>query len=281
MNIYTIKKSNKHKTRAAETILPGVSTCVHKKIINICRVRIPEFIHWVLPDFPYLEYRHLASKSFRSEDFRILFLSEKEIARLNGFKSLKKQAEWMCGRFAAKFLGMKSILKTASTMDLLYLPDIRILTTEKGAPYLPDINRSALSISHSHDYAVAALISEPGFRMGIDIEKIASINKKEFLDIAFSEKEKSILVDADESTVTSGWSMKEAVLKLMGEGFHKNLKEVETVSGFITINGQGQKNIKPETFHMNDGYVLTLAYEKACRALKDSQGFSDPLNMTS
>lgn len=245
-----------------ESILPGVIICKHSNLINICRVKIPEFMGWILPVFPLDEFRKRKNETFRDEDFRIFFLSGADLERLNNFKTLKKQIEWMCGRFAAKLLALKNMGGGCSYNDLMSLSEIRILTTEKGAPYIPEMGHSVLSISHSHDYAVSAMIPGSGFRMGIDIERIVRLNKKDFIGLAFSEKEKGLLNGADDRYLISAWSMKESVLKLMGEGFHHSLKSVETICRPIMVNGKGQESIRPATFILDDGYVLTLAYEE-------------------
>lgn len=250
-----------------ESVLPGVIMCKYNNLIRICRIKISEFLGWIVQEFPFDEYRILKPETFRNEDFRIYFLSEDELLRLNSFKTLKKQIEWMCGRFAAKLLALKNMDMGYSSSDLMSLPEIRILTTEKGAPYIPDMGQSVLSISHSHDYAVSALIPGSGFRMGIDIERIVSLNKKDFIDLAFSEKEKCLLHVADDICLTSAWSMKESVLKLMGEGFHHPLKSIETTCCPIRVNGKGQESIRPATFFLDDGYVLTLAYEETTETM--------------
>ncbi len=62
----------------------------------------------------------------------------------------------------------------------IMFPEIRILNTTKGAPYIPDLPGQAISISHSHNNAVAALVTTTGYRLGIDIEKVTPVNSESF-----------------------------------------------------------------------------------------------------
>lgn len=247
--------------------IPGLTTWLYDDLINMCQVKISEFMEWLLNDRDIKHqgiknYGLSCSRRFRNEDFRMLFLSESEIMRLNSFRTLKKQVEWMCGRFAAKIIAIESIRKNHFDLSFVFLPEIRVMTTDKGAPYLPDLYRSSVSISHSHDYAVAALISQPGFRIGVDIEKITPRNTDHFLKLAFSERERKLLENSDDRAITTNWSMKEAVLKLMGEGFHQPLTHTEILGESIYIEGLRHENIIQKRMIVDDEFVLSLAFEQ-------------------
>ncbi|WP_027360328.1 4'-phosphopantetheinyl transferase family protein [Desulforegula conservatrix] len=250
-----------------EPTTPGVTISLFDDLISLCQIRISEFMEWLLNDRDIKhqdikDYGLSCSRRFVNEDFRILFLSESEIMRLNSFRTLKKQIEWMCGRFAAKILAIESIRKNHFDLSFIFLPEIRVMTTDKGAPYLPDLYRSSVSISHSHDYAIAALISQPGFKIGVDIEKIAPMNTDHFLKLAFSERERKLLENSDDRTLTTNWSMKEAILKLMGQGFHQPLTHTEIIGESVYIDGLRQEKIIQKRMIVDDEFVLSIAYEQ-------------------
>lgn len=245
------------KEQTTETFLPGVSTFLYEGLINFCHVRIPLFMEWIMPGFPSTGYTNLGPEKFRHEDFSIMFLSDEELARLNSFKALKKQTEWMCGRFAAKTLAIKNMPDSFTP-----LPDIRVLNTTKGVPYMPDLPGYAVSISHSHEHAMAALVIRPEYRIGIDIEKISQINSSGFMNLAFSEREIRHIGKSDSMTITSSWSMKEAILKLIGKGFHHPLKHAEIIDNSVFIDGVRNDSIIHRSMSLDKEFVLSIAYQQ-------------------
>lgn len=259
-----------HNQVYAETFLPGVSTFIYDGLINFCHVRIPEFMEWIMPGFPSGDYTCSKPMQFRHDNFRIIFLSDDELGRMNSFKTMKKQTEWMCGRFAAKTLALRNITDCS-----IMFPEIRILNTTKGAPYISDLPGQAVSISHSHNNAVAALITTTGYRLGIDIEKVSNVNSETFMRLAFSENERKILGNADNRKIVSKWSIKEAVLKLIGKGFHHPLKSAEIFDSSVFIDGTRHdsiiyRNINTENMNIDGDFVLSIAYQQICRHMADS-----------
>ncbi|SEN90544.1 holo-[acyl-carrier-protein] synthase [Mesobacillus persicus] len=88
---------------------------------------------------------------------RVLTIKERAI-----FESLpiKRKAEFLAGRFAAKEAFSKAI-GTGIGKDLSFL-DIEIIADERGKPYVlkPFAEGVHLSITHSRDYAAAQVVIE-------------------------------------------------------------------------------------------------------------------------
>ncbi len=65
-------------------------------------VVISDFIKTNLVNFPHERYQTLKNIAFKPDMFRYPLLSSVEFIALNRFKALKKQIEWLVGRFAVK-----------------------------------------------------------------------------------------------------------------------------------------------------------------------------------
>jgi len=172
-------------------------------------------------------FRTLPPLSFHARDFRESFLGPDEITTLNGFKALKKQVEWMAGRYAAKQLARQFVSGQTA------LDSTRIAYRTKGAPYLASEPTLSLSISHSWDYAVAGLGLIPANVLGIDLEKIRPESRNTLLRTAFTTREANAMPPMDDKELFLRWTAKEAYLKYIGQGFHESLKRIEILGNTI------------------------------------------------
>jgi len=172
-------------------------------------------------------FRTLPPLSFSTHDFREPFLGPDEITTLNRFKALKKQIEWMAGRYAAKQLARQFIDGRPS------LDSTRVAYRTKGAPYLAQNPSLSLSISHSWDYAVAGLGLSPARVLGLDLEKIRPESRNTLLKTAFTDREAKALPPMDDDGLFLRWTAKEAYLKYIGQGFHESLKRIEILDNTI------------------------------------------------
>ena len=105
---------------------------------------------------------------------------------------------------------------------------------QHGKPALvghPDIH---FNLSHCHDAVVCALSSKP---VGIDVESVSHY-KESVARYTMNDEEMEQILQAERPDVmfTRLWTMKEAVLKLSGEGLRDNLKSVLTDADEIIIN---------------------------------------------
>ena len=120
-----------------------------------------------------------------------------------------------------------------------------VLYEESGKPYT---DKAYISISHSRDIVLVGFCSSP---IGVDIEILRPYDFR-LIDRYFSESEKAFIkCDTDFFTV---WTVKEAYLKLTGEGL-KGIKKLNVIKdNQVYIEGY---NIK--TFTEN-GYTVAIVY---------------------
>jgi 4'-phosphopantetheinyl transferase len=180
------------------------------------------------------------------------FLAADEIERLNQFKALKKQVEWMAGRYAAKQLANH------------FLPDhpplarTRVDYRTKGAPYFSANPSLSLSISHSWDYAVAGMALSPSGTLGLDLERIRRESRETLLRTAFSPREAQTLTGTDDETLFRHWTAKEAYLKYIGMGFHQPLKRIEILNGAILHDGHPVPSLTLVSCRPCPGYAFSM-----------------------
>ncbi len=199
------------------------------------------------PDGPSMK-----SRTFNPPMFEVPFLSEDELIQVNRFKALKKQMEWICGRFAMKRLA-------GDILDLsIPLDQIRIDYREKGAPYLTQFPEIPVSLSHSGDYTAAAITQDRQMTLGIDIEKIGNMPDQGFMKTAFT-KEEIQHMPADARSVFRHWTMKEAFLKYLGLGFNESLHHVAVIKDQI-YHCEKIQAIHIWSRFLNDPYVVSLVY---------------------
>jgi 4'-phosphopantetheinyl transferase len=199
------------------------------------------------PDGPSMR-----SRIFEARMFDVSFLSDDELIRVNRFKALKKQMEWICGRFALKIL-VRDILNLSMPMD-----EIRIDYREKGAPYLIQFPEVPISLSHSGDYTAAAISQDSQMTLGIDIEKIGTVPDQGFMKTAFTADEiRHMPVNA--RAVFHHWTLKEAFLKFLGLGFNESLHHVAVIEDQI-YHCEKIQAVHTWSCFPDDRYVLSLVY---------------------
>lgn len=182
--------------------------------------------------------------------------SEKEKASFNEFPTRKRQMEWLSARFAVKIL-VKKVLAPAFPMK-----DIAVEKGEKGAPYLPAFPEYAISISHSGDWAICGLSTKKGRKIGLDVEMMEKKDRDAFSRIAWSEREADLLSEASDGEIVRHWTRKEAVLKVLGEGFHLPLKRLEILPSGVYLAGKLCSDLAFRTFAIEKDYCLSLAHNR-------------------
>lgn len=185
-------------------------------------------------------------------------LGEREQAFFQTLKLPKRRTEWLGGRLALKRLVAGQVRLSLTQIEVL--PH-----AESGKPQLLIAGqRSTLpfSITHSHGYAVAAIAPEHQY-IGIDLEKIAPrINawKTDF----FHPTE---LTWEGDTFLTTLWTQKEAVVKLLGTGLAINSFDVRCVNGtpqffnraLQIYQSLGCPQIALETRPLLDGFAFSVA----------------------
>lgn len=92
------------------------------------------------------------------------------------------------------------------------------------------------NLSHSGDYV---LLGVDGIDVGCDIEQIRSVNALRMGKIVFCENEMQQIENAPDRTEAFFrlWTKKEALLKCMGKGFHRQAKSVDVSGDTFTEDG--------------------------------------------
>ncbi len=220
--------------------------------IRVGFVVISDFIKTNLASLPLERYQTVKNIVFKPDMFRCPLLSSGEFIALNRFKALKKQIEWLSGRFAVK----KLVFSCCRSNDY---PGIAIDYEPEGAPYLPQYPDFPISISHSGDYAAAALSRDRFTRIGIDIEKIAPASIDHIFKVAFTDREQAMLKGCTDAATFESWTAKEAYLKYIKKGFNENLRQVEVIDGRI-YHRRIEQDVSLFSSRINTDYALSLVY---------------------
>ena len=227
-----------------------IRTLSPKPEIFIWYAKISQIIQSVFHDDKLPDSRHLRNIIFDKSNFTQTFLNNEEINVINGFKALKKQIEWISGRYLVKLM-IQNIFSKALPLD-----EITISYLKGGAPFLTRAPHIPISLSHSNNYAAAGCCMDKTRVLGIDIEKIGTKPDKGFLKIAFTKKEISHLKN-NAAPIFKNWTIKEAYLKYIKKGFNENLHNVEVIDNEIWHN-HNRINVDIHSTTIDDNYVLSL-----------------------
>lgn len=231
--------------------LPGHT----EKPVIVQTARIPDILNAVFLPGMQPDYQSMKSRVFSRQMFAKQFLSDDETEQVNRFKALKKQMEWVCGRFALKTI-VQDILAPDLPMEM-----VMIAYREKGAPYLVQFPRVPISLSHSGDYTAVALSRDPEILVGIDIEKITVLPGASFMKTAFTKQEIAHMPKTAPA-VFANWTLKEAFLKYLGLGFNESLHHVAIIDAQIFHQGQKIPVFTWQTV-VDHRYALGLVYGNA------------------
>lgn len=125
---------------------------------------------------------------------------------------------------AHSFLYGKLLLKQGM-LKLGYQDSLAIMKkNEYGKPYF-SYDSFSFNISHSEDYIVCVISTDEKENIGIDIEKIKTIDIENFSSV-FTSKEKNNITS--EKHFYKYWTRKEAVIKADGRGLQIPLRNVDT-----------------------------------------------------
>ncbi len=241
-------------------------------------MNIPLFMKTLIPKKDVTDFSIKREKIFEQHDFHITFLSDDEIYKVNEYKSLKKQIEWICGRFLVKNMVKQFVDSNVK------LSNVKISYKKEGAPFLEQFKDITISISHSGDYAAVALCKNSK-NIGIDIEKSEYLPTESFIRIVFTDKEianinynrKNRLIStqkrpeeiySNETVIDDNiwygheimrlWTIKEAFLKYIYKGFNEKLKSIEVLNNRLFYNGDEVTGIDINSFNIDNRYILSL-----------------------
>ncbi len=219
---------------------------------------ISGFVEKIIPSVNLKTIRNGKHIFFQAKNFNFNFLSKSDLERVNGFKALKKQVEWLSGRCLIKQM-VVDLLNTKIDME-----DVKITYGAQGAPYLPQFPSIRISLSHSGDLVGGAMGMTMGIKtghIGLDIEKIRNIPDENFMKIAFTDREIEDMRPYISQDVFSRWTIKEAFLKYIQKGFHESLHKVEIIGGRIFYKSQ-LADVRVLSKIIENHYALSLVTGK-------------------
>ncbi|HOP64867.1 MAG TPA: 4'-phosphopantetheinyl transferase superfamily protein [Spirochaetota bacterium] len=235
----------------------GVHSTIEKisGTVYLSSLRIPDFIESAMEGIVPGDYR-----TARGIDLNVFqparkYCTDEELARVAKARSLKRQVEWLCGRVA-----LKELLKSVKFPEL-DLRDIKIVYNESGKPYLCGHGNTGISISHSGDFAMAALHTVPGKKIGIDIEKYSGTDLEAVMSVAFTPEERAEYKDRPAKDIITVFTLKEAYLKIRGQGFHETITRVSVKENRIFFDNAEVKGITTEIRKIDREYILSIIYE--------------------
>ena len=163
---------------------------------------------------------------------------------------LKRKADWLSGRLAAK-KAVAAILKYKSSHE------VEILRSKSGAPLVAGHNEISVSISHSGSAAIS--VAAP-FRVGIDLE-VHEKRPQSFIRAILSDREQALIAHGKPDwalrEITRLWTCKEAVAKVCLCGGAVNFKSIDCCNNPVSIDTM-------QVFHRyksSESYAVTLAYQ--------------------
>jgi 4'-phosphopantetheinyl transferase len=232
-----------------------ITTLNPKPGVMVWYARIPDILDAVFCNGTYHNFKPAVNEIFQKQSFDFPLLNQGEINTINGFKALKKQLEWICGRYLIKRMAQSIFFKhlPLDGISLDYLPE--------GAPFLTLSPEIPISLSHSNDYTAVASSTDPKQTIGLDIEKVAKKPDAWFLKTAFTPEEVFHLRD-DAVQIFKHWTIKEAFLKYIKRGFNESLHRVEVIHNQILYNRKKMAvdifSTPIDTADNDTAYILSL-----------------------
>ena len=223
--------------------------------IALAQVHIPAMLNILLNGTVAPDYQTRGCRTFAQDDFSEPLLSPAELEKLNQLHTLKKQVERLAGRWAVKALIAK---KTGQAMDKVVVTNCESGHTT-GAPVLEPPLNYTISISHSHDWATAAVAPGTSSGIGVDMEVRTHLDISALLHAGFSKKEQQIYQNADLKTVLKVWTTKEAYLKYCRTGLKRPVQQIEWLNGKLYDRKRLINNIQVST-SISKEMVRTLIY---------------------
>jgi 4'-phosphopantetheinyl transferase len=227
-----------------------INTLSPKPGVIVWYAKIPQIIRSIFRKGTYHNSRPMVNEIFQKHDFIFPVFSSEEIQQINAFKALKKQMEWISGRFLIKKLTRDVFFKN------LRLDQISFFYLDKGAPVPANDPDIPVSLSHSHDYAAVAVCKNKGRSIGIDIEQIGPRPDRWFMNTAFTQAETASIPDCAEE-IFRHWTIKEAFLKYIKQGFNESLHRVEVIDNRIWHN-KNKIDVDIFSYKIDSRYIISI-----------------------
>lgn len=215
-------------------------------------VSVPAFLRRYLPDVRPADGLARPPVPLSAFARSPAFLNPGERARVARFSGLKKQVEWCCGRLAAKSAAAEITGASLAPQDL------ELAYHDHGAPYFRIMPGLPVSISHAGDWA-GAVAGGVG-RVGLDIDRVPTGDLSFLLRAGFSRRERRRMVSSPPRDVISRWTLKEAYLKFIGQGFREPLAAVEIFDGRLHHHGRPVPGLGVIQTPCGPGHMMSLVF---------------------
>lgn len=239
---------------SGKTVHPAIEKI--NDYIYYASLSIPDYIERSMKEYIPSDFRTARAINFAECEPVLRFCTAAELERVAAARSLKRQVEWLCGRVI-----LKNLLRSVMFPGLNF-HDIVVGYDVSGKPCIKGHKNISVSVTHSGDVAMAALHVVPGKRIGIDVERTGGIDVDAVLSVAFSPEERDIYNKKSVKEIISAFTMKEAYLKVTGQGFHEVITRVAVKTGNIFYNGLEVKELGAVTKDYNEEYVFSIIFEQ-------------------
>jgi len=198
---------------------------------------------------------------------KILDISESELNNLTKYIDVEKK--YKINKFINKKDKIRSLISEILIRNIIFENlninnrDIIFEKNEQEKPHLRGYPNFNFNLSHSGDFVVCAIDNKP---IGIDIEKIESIDHKGIAQSFFSKDEYDFISKGDLQAQVDKfyeiWTLKESYIKADGRGltiplksFSINIDEYENIE-LITENELKKCNFK--NFNIESEYKMAV-----------------------
>lgn len=185
----------------------------------------------------------------------IKFISKEKKSKLQKLKHREDKLRCLIGEILVRYI----IAETISIKD----SDIIFETNIYGKPFLRDYSDFHFNISHSGDFVLCAIDNKP---IGIDIEKVLSIEYEAIVTNFFTSKEMNYIMRGNFKNQINKfyeiWTIKESYVKAYGQGINMSFKDFsvdynkEEYIGVIRENKYDKCNIKG--FSLEPDYKVAI-----------------------
>lgn len=213
---------------------------------------LPAFLAQWMPDVAWDTCRGRRKRRFDEDHFVATWLHPEELQQLNRMGVLKRQIEWLAGRWIVKHLVVDRLAPALS------LDQIQVLHDEHRAPFIDRFPNHCVTITHSGQWAAAAICMDARTGIGLDLECLTGRDLKAILKVGFSDRERKQLAPPVPKEVLRRWTIKEAYLKFIRKGFSQPLQKVEILAGRIYHDGAEPPGLRIHRFNIDQCHVMSL-----------------------